>query len=395
MPVLFLTVVIDLIGFGIIIPIMPFMAPELGGNDMDIALIIIVYAVFAGICGPFWGRLSDRIGRKPVILTCLGGTALSYVLLAFSSSLWMVYLSRAFCGLMAGNFGVVSAMIADITSPENRARGMGLMGAAFAVGMVVGPTLGGVLSGSELNFVRPALAAASLSVLAIIAGSIVLKESLTPEMRQQHAAHQQGKPRQSVYAMVKQSGNLLLVGQYFIHNSCISMVSFLFPLLVRDELGWGPTEIGIVFGVQGLMMAIIQTTCIGPLSKHFGELRSLFAGVSMVIAGFVLFTLFANNAAMMVCSVFITITGATFCTPMLNSLISRRTPPPLRGRMMGTTSSVSSWGRVSGPLVGGSILSMSGFPLVWAAGLAFALVYLCWVIYELRKSAPVLENPAH
>jgi DHA1 family tetracycline resistance protein-like MFS transporter len=394
MPVLFLTVVIDLIGFGIIIPIMPFMAPELGGNDMDIALIIIVYAVFAGVCGPFWGRLSDRIGRKPVILTCLAGTALSYVLLAFSTTLWMVYLSRAFCGLMAGNFGVVSAMIADITSPENRAKGMGLVGAAFAVGMVVGPTLGGLLTGDELNFVRPALAAASLSLLAIIAGSLVLKESLTPELRQQYAAHHHGKPKQSVFAMVKHSGNLLLASQYFIHNSCVSLVSFLFPLLVRDKLGWGPQEIGIVFGIQGLMMAIVQTTCIGPLSKKFGELRCLLGGVSTMIIGFLFFTFFASNQAMMITSVFITITGATCCTPMLNSLTSKRTPPPMRGKMMGTTSSISSWGRVSGPMVGGSLLSMAGFPLAWGAGLIFGSVYISWVIYELRKPAESSKKPA-
>ena len=178
MPVLFLTVVIDLIGFGIMMPILPFLAPQLGGNDFDIAMIILIYSLFAGLCGPFWGKLSDRFGRKPIILCCLGGTAISYLLLAYSESLAAVYASRAFCGIMAGNFGVASAMIADMTTAENRAKGMGLIGAAFGMGMVIGPFLGGVLAGDDMSFARPSLAAAALSLLAMIAGAITLKESL-------------------------------------------------------------------------------------------------------------------------------------------------------------------------------------------------------------------------
>ena len=117
MPILFGVVLLDLIGFGIVIPILPFLSPKLGADKMDIAYIIVTYAICAGFSGPFWGRLSDRVGRKPVIMICLAGAALSYVMLGLASSLWMVYFARGFAGLMAGNFGVASAMMADITTP--------------------------------------------------------------------------------------------------------------------------------------------------------------------------------------------------------------------------------------------------------------------------------------
>jgi len=149
MAVLFGVVLLDLIGFGIVIPILPFLSPQLGADKLDIAFIIVTYAVGAGLCGPLWGRLSDRIGRKPVIMICLAGAALSYVMLGLASQLWMVYAARGFAGLMAGNVGVASAMMADITPPEKRARGMGLIGAAFGLGLVLGPVLGGLLAGDQ------------------------------------------------------------------------------------------------------------------------------------------------------------------------------------------------------------------------------------------------------
>ncbi|MFA7555991.1 MAG: MFS transporter [Spongiibacteraceae bacterium] len=387
MSVLFLTVVIDLIGFGIIIPIMPFLAPQLGGDDFDIAMIIAIYSVFAGVCGPFWGKLSDRLGRKPIILTCLAGTALSYVLLAFSTSLTEIYVSRAFCGLMAGNFGVASAMIADLTTPQNRAKGMGLIGAAFGLGMVIGPFMGGVLSGDDMDFTRPAIAAACLSLLAMTAGSFFLKESLLKEQRQQLQQHNDQAPTQSLLAMLKNTGNTLLICQYFIHNTCVSMVGYLFPLMVRDQLSWGPKEVGIVFGIQGIIMALLQGGVIGRVSSRFGELRCLMFGVSFMLTGLLCFSLIADNTSSILASVFITITGATFCMPMLNTLTSKRTPPHLRGRMLGTTTSMSAWGRVCAPLLGGAVLGFGGYSFAWLAGALFATAFLAWVVSELYKPA--------
>jgi DHA1 family tetracycline resistance protein-like MFS transporter len=384
MPVLFFIVVIDLIGFGIILPIMPFLAPEFGGSDFDIAMMIAVYSVFAGICGPFWGKLSDRFGRKPVILTCLTGTAASYLLLASSTTLEMVYLSRIFCGLMAGNFGVASAMIADITTEENRAKGMGLIGAGFGVGLVIGPFIGGLLAGEHVNFIRPAIAAATMSIIAMIAGSFILKESHPKEKRLQPADELPGQSL-GIFAMIKHTGNSLLISQYFLHNTCISLVGFLFPLMARDYLAWGPKEIGIIFGIQGLLIAILQGSVIGPASKRYGELRCLTIGISSMIIGFLCLAFFAHNATTIVGAMLATITGATFTGPMLNSLTSKRTPQHLRGRMMGTATSVSAWGRVFAPLTGGAMLGFAGFSIAWLSGVVAGGLILAWVAHERRK----------
>ena len=249
MPILFATVVIDLIGFGIVIPILPFLAPQLGADKFDIALLIVVYAVAAGICGPSWGRLSDRIGRKPVLIICLAGAALSYVMLGLATELWMLFLARTFAGLMAGNYGVATAMIADITTPQNRARGMGLIGAAFGLGMVMGPVLGGILAGPDDSFTLPCLVAGGMSVLAIVAALLFLPESHGPEQRREHRAHQAELPRQTLWQMLQGTGNRLLALQFTVHTTCISSITYLFPLWVGDLLGWGAREVGVAFGV--------------------------------------------------------------------------------------------------------------------------------------------------
>jgi MFS family permease len=256
--VLFGVVLIDLVGFGIVIPILPFLSPQLGADKIDIAMIIVVYAACAGIFGPFWGRLSDRRGRKPVIMVCLAGAALSYVMLGFATELWMIYVARAFAGVMAGNFGVASAMMADITSPEDRARGMGLIGAAFGLGMVLGPLLGGLLAGDSGSFMLPCIVAGLTSVLAIVAAAIFLPESLSKERRGANRLHQKSDDRASILTILEESGSRMFVLQYVVHNASVSSATYLFPLWVADLLDWNARDVGIVFGIQGMIMVVIR-----------------------------------------------------------------------------------------------------------------------------------------
>lgn len=384
MPILFSVVLLDLIGFGIVIPILPFLSPELGADKLDVAYIIVAYAVGAGLCAPFWGGLSDRIGRKPVIIICLAGAAISYVMLGLASALWMVYVARAFAGLMAGNVGVASAMMADITGPENRARGMGLIGAAFGLGLVLGPMLGGLLSGDQPGFTLPCAVAAVMSVLAMVAAAIFLPESLTPEKRAGNRTHQQRGGSGSTYSMLREGGNRLLVLQFFLHNICVSSLTYMFPLWAGDTLGWGPRQVGIVFGIQGAIMAVVQGGFMGMIVRALGELQLLRIAVCGLVVGLAV-GVFADTMLVMVGSIFVAMTGATLCMPLLNAIISHRSPVEVRGQMLGVSGAAASWGRVAGPLLAGFNLVFFGYHGAWLGSLLVSLLYLAWVMREYAR----------
>ncbi len=387
MPILFITVLIDLIGFGIIIPILPFMAPQVGADNMDIALLIASYSIFGGIVGPFWGKLSDRIGRKPVILICLAGASVSYVILAFAHTLTMLYVSRIIAGIMSGNFGVASAMVGDITAPKDRAKYMGIMGSAFGLGMVIGPFLGGILSGDEGNFMLPGMVAAGLSASALLAGLLFLKESHDRDAR----AHQKadmlaGSLNGNLFQTLKKSGNSTLVMQYFLNNTCHTCFSYLFPLWVGVTLAWGAKEVGMVFGGIGITMAILQAGVIGMLVRKFGELRLLALGATLMCSGFAL-AITANSDTVILAAFFLSVTGGTIGTPVLNALLINRSAPSLRGQMMGMGSSSSAFGRMFGPLGAGILLSQFGYTAAWSLGIAASLLILLWTLSQLRISA--------
>lgn len=381
MPVLFGVVLLDLIGFGIVIPILPFLSPQLGADKFDVALIIVTYAVGAGLCGPLWGRLSDRIGRKPVIMICLAGAAISYVMLGLASALWMVYVARGFAGLMAGNVGVASAMMADITRPENRARGMGLIGSAFGLGLVLGPLLGGLLSGDQPGFAVPCAVAGVMSILAMIAAGVFLPESLAPERLAANRAGQRSGGAESVYGMLRKEGLRLLVLQFCLHSICVSSLTYLFPLWAGDMLGWGPRQVGVVFGIQGGIMVLVQGGLIGWLVDTLGEMNLLRIAVTAFVLG--LFSAaFAQTMPVMVGSIFLAMTGGTLCMPLLNAIVSQRTDAASRGRVLGTTGSVGSWGRVIGPLLAGGNLAIFGYSAAWLGTTFIALFYLAWCYRE-------------
>ncbi|GAB3285337.1 MFS transporter [Parahaliea aestuarii] len=377
MPILFGVVLLDLIGFGIVIPILPFLSPQLGASKMDIALIIVAYAAGAGLCGGFWGRLSDRIGRKKVIMICLAGAALGYVMLGLASELWMVYAARAFAGLMAGNFGVASAMVADLTRPDQRARGMGMIGAAWGLGIMLGPFLGGLLAGNSGDFTLPCIAAGVMSTLAIVAAAVFLPESVSAANRAANREKQRTGGSGGSLAMLKATGNRLLALQYALHNSVASGFTYLVPLWTGDLLGWGAREVGMLFGAQGAIMVVLQAGLLGPLVRLLGEWRLLRLMIGLFLTG-VLVALFARGPVAMSAAVFIAMSGGTLCMPLLNTIASQRTPLELRGEMLGTTSAAASWGRVCGPLMGGVGLALFGYTGGWIACALVLCAYFSW-----------------
>jgi len=182
MPILFLIVFIDLVGFGLVIPLLPFYAERFAASPLQMTTLFATYSLMSMVTAPWWGRLSDRVGRRPVLLVSMAAAALAYAWLAFASRLWMLFAARAFAGACAGNIAAAQAYIADVTPPERRAKGMGMIGAAFGLGFIIGPVLGGVLAGDELataDLVTPGLIAAALSLIACLGVIVMLPESLS------------------------------------------------------------------------------------------------------------------------------------------------------------------------------------------------------------------------
>ena len=384
---LFAVVLLDLIGFGIVIPILPFITPQLGGSEFDIALIIASYAVFAAIVSSFWGRMSDRFGRKPVLMLCTFGAAGAYLLLAFASELWMIYAARSLAGIMAGNFPVASAMMADITPPKDRAKGMGVVGAAFGLGLVLGPVMGGLLSGPDGSFTLPCLLAAVMSMLAVLAAWLFLPES-REFGEESHLA-----PRQGLWQVLRASQSRLLMLQYFLHTGSISAVTYLFPLWVYALLDWKAREVGIVFGVVGAIMALNQGVLMGRLVGIAGELVLLRVCISLFLAGQLL-AMFASGAPAMVGALILALGGATLCMPVLNAMTSRRGEVDDRGRLLGAAATAAGVGRVTGPILAGALLTVGGFRVAWALPLLMVAAYWWWAFSHWAKREPPVHGAA-
>jgi MFS family permease len=376
---------IDMIGFGIVIPILPFITPQLGGNEFDIALIIAVYSVCAALVGPFWGKLSDRFGRKPILMLCTFGAAVAYLILAFASSLWMLYAARALAGTMAGNFPVASAMMADVTPPQDRAKGMGKIGAAFGLGLVLGPVLGGLLAGPDGSFLVPCLFSAVMSIAAVLSAWLFLPESRKGRISTSSAT------RVSLWSALRASQSRLLMLQYALHTGSVAAITYLFPLWVYALLNWQAREVGLVFGLVGAIMALNQGLLMGKLVNLFGELRLLRVCITLFLAGLAL-TLFVAGPVGMVGALVVALTGATLCMPVLNAMASRRGGPDERGRLLGAASTAAGIGRVSGPLIAGGLLTAFGFSAAWGLPIFMVMLYWLWAFSHWAEREPPVQS---
>jgi len=251
---------------------------------------------------------------------------------------------------------------------------------------VLGPVLGGLLSGPEGSFTLPCLLAGCMSVLAVIAAGVFLPESHHDSAEQRS---EQQQDRRRLWTVLRESQSRLLLLQFVLHTSSVSAITYLFPLWVFALLGWSAREVGIVFGVQGALMALTQGLLMGRLVKLLGELPLLRICVCGFFLGLLL-AVFASTAVFMVGAVLIALTGATLCMPVLNSFVSQRTPPRLRGRMMGAASSATAVGRVMGPLLAGLLLSSGGFALAWSLPAAMVFAYALWAFSRWpRRPVPV------
>lgn len=391
MAVLFFIVFIDLLGFGIIIPQLPFYGVLFGASPAAVTLLMSCYSLAQFFMSPVLGRLSDRIGRRPVLLVSMMCSCAAYLWLGFAGALWMLFGARLLAGAGAGNIAAAQAYITDVTTPEKRAKGMGMIGAAFGLGFTIGPWVGGVLAGANptpADLQRPAFLAAGLSALAFILVIAILKESLP----QTGVAPRANRWELARIAMHRPTLRLLIL-LFFAITAAFAGMETTFALWTKDAFGWGPEQVGWLFFFVGCVLIVVQGGMIGPLSRRLGEARLVLIGSVAIAIGLAGVTIAANLAILLIATACLAL-GMGLLNPSISSLISRQAGADERGGIMGVSQSGASLARVVGPAIAGPLFELLGRNAPYYTG---ALVMVGVLGFALRlprnHAAPAAAEP--
>jgi len=354
--VLFLIVFIDLIGFGMVIPFLSFYAREYGANGVTVGAVVGVYSIMQFFFAPIWGRMSDRIGRRPVILISLTASCLGYLLFGIARHLWVLFASRIIAGAGGANIGTAQAYISDTTTHEERAKGMGLIGAAFGMGFILGPPLSGILSTVGLHHhlagnLIPGMTAAALSLAALIIAAAILVESKPADIVPRSGIPPQFDKR--IWAEVGHRKLLFLVMlALFLMLLSVAGMETSVTLHARDRFQFQQIDLAYFFLFMGVIVAIIQGGLIGKLANKLGERTLIAIGTASYTLGLALVPEVWRVPLLYVVAFFIAI-GTGVCYPSLTSLVTKTTSRHEQGSMLGIATAVGSLARFLGPILMG------------------------------------------
>jgi MFS transporter, DHA1 family, tetracycline resistance protein len=382
-PVL-LTVLLDLVGFGLVIPLMSFYAESFGASPLEVTLIMAAYSIAQFVFGGFWGALSDRIGRRPVMLVSITGTVVFLSLFASATSVWMLFVTRFLHGACAANIGTAQAIVADLTSREDRAKGMGLIGASFGIGLTVGPAIGGVLG--DYGLAVPIWFAAGLSAVNLLWAALRLPETRTPSSE---SARRRVMDPAKILAILVDPTVGMAVGLTFVATFAFSMLEATFALVAEHEWSMTGRTVGLLLGMMGVIGIVIQGGLIGRLSRRFGSGTLLNVGYLCTAAGMAVLAMTGPGRlwalhgwlGIVLGCVLIGI-GTSLSNPSLSALISRGASADDQGKVLGVNQSLAALARAAAPGMGGVLFS------AWYTGAAFATGALMMVL------ALVLSIPA-
>ncbi len=404
---IFLVVFIDLLGFGLILPLLPYFAGQYGASEFLIGLLVASYAAAQFIGAPLMGRLSDRFGRRPILVVSIAGTALGFLLLGLAEPLGkalssfvldnptpeqlaalqngailgVMFIARMLSGLTGGNITVAQAYIADVTDAQNRAKGMGLIGAAFGLGFILGPAIGGVLS--RWGYSVPAFAAAGLATLNLVGVIAVLPESLSAE-RKAELAKQEKRALISITAMIQELnkprvGPLMTIRLFY--ALAAALFQTMFTLWAKDRLGLNAQTTSYLLAYVGLLSVIVQGGLIGQLTKRFSE--SKLIAWSMLVQTIALLAWAFTPSVPVLLVVLIPLAFSTgVLNTVINSAITRAVPPQEVGGALGTAGALESLSRVVSPSVGGWLLGAAG---AWAPGVVGAAIMAGVTAFAWRR----------
>lgn len=383
---IFLTVFIDLLGFGILIPILPsFSVKELGIDEAAIGIAIAIYSFIQFLFNPILGKISDKHGRKPVIVVCLLLNALGYIVFSFTHSYIMLLASRIIAGVGGSSIGVAQAYIADVTTRKDRSKGMGLIGAAFGLGFVFGPLMGGLLS--PLGYAVTGYVAAGFSFMAFLSTIFFLPESLKKDAMIAAAASSQKIKLFDFAAMKKilQKHDLaVLILLFFILTFSFANIYGTFALLGLKVYGFTDMQNGYMFGIIGLTSAIIQGGFIGYINKMMSKKKILIVASFIIMISLALIPYAGSFLGLAIVSIVLSYGTGTF-QPTVLSLISEVTTEAEQGITLGLNQSLASFARVLGPLWGGFAFEYLGYPFPFLTGSAFTLIIFLLAVFYLPK----------
>jgi MFS family permease len=391
LPTLLAVMFINLLGFGIIVPLLPFYAKSFQAPAWQVALIFSAYAIGGFFGEPFWGRLSDTVGRKPILISTVCGNCLCYLALAFAPNIYVAFFVRLLGGMASGNGAVIQGYIADITPPDERTSKMSWLGAAYNIGFIVGPALGGLLANpaaGHAGFRTPLLIASALSGVCVLGLVTFLKES----RQRRRIGH-----RPSRWAVVMTAvtdpviSRLMLVT--LLAGSAFNGIESVFGLWTQARFNWTPYDVGLAFAVTGIVAAVCQIFIAGPASKRFGEAKALAAGMLLTTVCASLQP-FAFNTVMIVTLLSISAFGQSVAWPNVSALLSRNVDLDHQGQYLGLNNAVGGLARLVGPQIAALTFSNVGVnaPFFSAGGLVLPAIFFAWYAAK-HKSRRSLSEP--
>jgi MFS family permease len=385
--IIFLTVFIDLVGFGIVLPLLPYYAETYGASSLAIGMLSTSYSLMQFLFTPIWGRLSDRFGRRPMILISLAGSCIGFLIFGVAGTLPALFAGRMVAGIAGAIIPTTQAYIADVTTPEGRAKGMGLIGAAFGLGFILGPAIGGLLA--PYGYDKPVLLASALAGLNLIFAYFRLPESLTEAVRSRAQNHR--FDLKSLGDALSHEQITPLLAMYLMVIFAFSNMESTFGLLNEHRYGLTATQTGYLFAFIGLLMTVMQGVLVGRLVRRMGEKRLVVLGTFTMIFGLTLMPFTPNIPTYCVVLTLLSI-GAGINNPSITALLSKSSNIDEQGGMMGIAQSVASLGRILGPLWGG--YTFDAFGIGWpflTAGMFMALAFLLSLV-TLRNTAVCSEQ---
>ena len=397
---IFATALIDVIAMGVMIPVLPNLVRSMVGGDTAVAadytmIFAVTWGVMQFVCSPILGMMSDRFGRRPVLLISIFGLGIDYVFMALAPTLGWLFVGRVINGITSASFSTANAYIADITTPENRSKAFGMMGAAFGLGFILGPAIGGFLGQYDLRW--PFYLSAALALANWLYGYFILPESLPKERRSKTLNWRKANPVASLDLLTSKPGLFGLASIWFLYQMAHNVFPSIFVLFVGHRFGWGPAEAATMLVVMGVVSVVVQVFLVGRAVRVLGERGALVIGLTCMVAAFFIYSLAPNPWVFYLGQVVGALGGLS--GPALQSLMAARVEPSEQGRLQGVNAAMMGICAIIGPAIYLSLLAFAirqeawlhlpGLPIMVAGGFCLLGLALAWRLgFEKTKDAP-------